>query len=66
MRWRVKAGPSIDEPYERRRFAWSPVRIGDMWVWMEPYIERGSWQRGIDYFAGSSWMYRHPQERVVA
>ncbi|ALJ12579.1 hypothetical protein ATM17_12960 [Sphingopyxis macrogoltabida] len=31
MRWAAK------EDGWRRRFAWLPVKIGDVWIWWEPY-----------------------------
>ena len=55
MKWAVSpSGPSLQSDTGLRRFAFLPTCIrrstagrAALWVWLEPYLERRSYQNGV-------------------
>ncbi len=50
MRWMATPEPHEGDLRCQVRFAWYPVRFGNMWIWLERYVEqleyRSAWHEG--------------------
>lgn len=53
MRWLAPSAPSIGARRHLIRFAWLPVRLGDLWIWLERYTVTERYTRVGD---GLGWV----------
>lgn len=57
MRWKAAKEPQEGQTREKRKFAWTPIRIGEYVVWLERYGITEKYESRSDFDSDAKIMY---------